>query len=83
MDLSDSGLKVLSIYGSEDSVLNMQKYTSCLVNLPRGYIESVIDGGCHAYFGSYGTQKGDGEPTITPAEQVQQTTEFILKNIIY
>lgn len=77
MDLSDSGLKVLSIYGSEDSVLNMQKYTSCLVNLPRGYIESVIDGGCHAYFGSYGEQSGDGIPTISREEQIRLTVEAI------
>jgi len=27
--------------------------------------ETIIDGGCHAGFGSYGAQKGDGAPVIS------------------
>ena len=83
VDISSSGLNVISVYGSNDGVLDMNKYNESLSLLPADTKELVINGGCHAYFGSYGTQKGDGKPTITPAEQVQQTTEFILKNIIY
>ena len=83
VDISRSGLNVISVYGSNDGVLDMNKYNESLSLLPADTKELVINGGCHAYFGSYGTQKGDGEPTITSAEQVQQTTEFILKNIIY
>lgn len=36
-----------------------------------------IDGGCHAYFGSYGEQDGDGTPTITNAEQIQTTVDLL------
>ncbi len=82
VDISSSGLNVISIYGSNDGVLNMEKYNESISLLPASKKELIIHGGCHAYFGSYGSQKGDGEPTITPAEQVRQTTEFILKNII-
>ena len=59
-DLSDSDLRVFSVYGSEDGVLDMDKYRKYRSNLPEDTYEYVIDGGCHSYFGSYGLQKGDG-----------------------
>jgi len=31
-----------------------------------------------AYFGDYGVQKGDGTPTITREQQVEQTVEAIV-----
>lgn len=76
-DLRDSGLSVLSVYGSNDKVLDMDKYESYKKNLPSGFREYVIQGGCHAYFGSYGRQNGDGEPDITPEEQWDQTANII------
>ena len=45
--------------------------------LPAGFQELVISGGCHAWFGDYGVQDGDGEPTITRAEQIRQTVAAI------
>lgn len=76
-DLADSGLNVLSVYGSEDGVLNMEKYESYRGNLPETTAELVIPGGNHAGFGSYGAQDGDGEASISPAEQIQYTAERI------
>ena len=76
-DLNSSGLDVLSMYGSEDQVLNREKYEGYRGNLPSGAIETVIEGGCHAGFGSYGPQKGDGTPTITGDEQVMRTASKI------
>ena len=64
-DLTDSGLRVYSTYGSEDGVLNREKYEADRPNLPQDTTETVIDGGCHAGFGSYGAQKGDGAPVIS------------------
>jgi hypothetical protein len=82
-DLTSTDLDVLSIYGSEDRVLNAEKYEEYKVNLPEEFVEIVIDGGCHAYFGAYGMQEGDGEPGITCEEQtditVKNITEFINK----
>ena len=79
-DLSASGLKVISIYGSEDGVLNMEKYAANKVNLPALFEEHIIDGGCHAGFGSYGPQDGDGVPTLAGDAQIEETvlllTEF-------
>jgi len=76
-DLSDIGLKVLSVYGSEDKILNREKYDENKTNLPDDFTEIVIEGGCHAYFGMYGNQEGDGTPTITQSEQIEITAEKI------
>ena len=77
-DLKDTGLAVLSLYGSEDGVLNLEKYDGYFDNLPGGTVELVIDGGNHAGFGSYGAQEGDGTATISPAEQVSCAADAIL-----
>ena len=69
--------RVLSIYGSEDRVLNMEKYEEGRANLPADYTELIIDGGCHAYFGAYGAQEGDGVPTITAETQWDITAQAI------
>ena len=78
-DLSDTDLDVLSIYGSEDKVLNREKYDENKLNLPDDFSEVVIEGGCHAYFGMYGVQDGDGTPTISNHEQIRLTVESIIK----
>ncbi len=76
-DLGDINISVLSIFGSEDEVLNKEKYDKNKDNLPTDFTEHVIEGGCHAYFGMYGTQKGDGTPTITNREQIIITATLI------
>ena len=78
-DLSDSSLNVLSVYGSEDKILNLEKYVKNQPNLPDHFIEAIIDGGCHSYFGMYGAQNGDGTPTISNEEQIYQTVDAILE----
>ena len=78
-DLSDTDLDVLSIYGSEDKVLNREKYDENKSNLPDDFCEVVIEGGCHAYFGMYGAQDGDGTPTVSNSEQIVITVENIIK----
>lgn len=77
VDLKDSGLEVYSVYGSNDGVLDMEKYEKYKENLPDDVHEYVIDGGCHSYFGSYGLQKGDGVPDISADEQVHTTIDFL------
>lgn len=76
-DLSETGLRVLTIYGSEDGILNMNKLEKCRDNLPPDSKEMVIEGGCHAYFGTYGDQTGDGAATISRESQILQTAEAI------
>ena len=76
-DLSKEDIKVLSVFGSEDKVMNKEKYDEYKINLPKDFSEEIIGGGCHAYFGMYGEQEGDGTPTITNVEQIQKTAEII------
>ena len=76
-DLRDSGLRVLSIVGTEDGVLNRARYEDGKALLPDGAQELVIKGGCHSYFGSYGMQKGDGTPTISFEAQTALTAEAV------
>jgi len=79
-DISEEGLKVLSIYGSNDGVLNKSHYQKYRKNLPavgKGLTETIIEGGNHAQFASYGAQKGDYMPEITPDEQQEKTAEEI------
>jgi dienelactone hydrolase len=76
-DLTGTTLRVLSVYGSEDGVMNRESYEKNRANLPADTTEVVLDGGCHSQFGSYGPQDGDGIPTISGEEQVRQTAAAI------
>ncbi len=76
-DFSKSDLKVLSVYGSEDRVMNKEKYNEYKDNLPSEFAEKIIDGGNHAFFGMYGAQSGDGEATLTNTKQIEITAEII------
>lgn len=78
-DLSRTDLKVTTIYGSEDGVLNMEKIEEGRALLPEGSVEKCIAGGNHAQFGSYGKQKGDGEAQISGEEQIQETVKIFFK----
>ena len=80
-DLSDTDLRVLSVFGSEDNVMNKESYAEYKANLPEDFTEIEIPGGCHAYFGMYGTQEGDGTPAITNEEQIRLTADYIFELI--
>ena len=76
-DLTDVPFPVLSIYGSEDEVLNRESYAEAQGKLPDDYTEIVLDGGNHGQFGDYGPQEGDGTAAISAVQQQQQTVEAI------
>ena len=76
-NLSDSDLRILSVYGSEDKVMDREKYDKNRNNLPAEFEQVIIEGGCHAGFGMYGPQDGDGKPTISTEEQITQTANII------
>ena len=78
-DLSNCGIEVLSVFGSEDKVMNHDNYNENIANLPVGFKEVIIEGGCHAYFGMYGHQDGDGTPSITNEEQIKITAKEIIE----
>ena len=77
-DLSDTDLSVLSVYGSEDGVLNMQKYEENRMNLPEDMKEVIISGGNHAGFDCYGPQEEDRPATIAMEQQRGETVEAMV-----
>lgn len=72
---------VLSIYGSNDNVLNMEKYNDSKDLIKNNFTEFVIDGGNHAKFGYYGNQSGDGIAQISPELQQNQAANKIISFI--
>ena len=76
-DLTAAPFPVLSVYGSEDEVLNRESYDEAQTKLPAAYTEIVLEGGNHGQFGDYGPQAGDGTATITADQQQQETAEAI------
>lgn len=72
-------IPALSIYGSEDKVLNHKSYEEAgeKERWPDDFSEHIIAGGNHAQFGCYGEQKGDGQAGITRQDQQTQTAELI------
>ena len=81
VDLSETELNVISIYGENDLVLNRKSYEKNRSHLPEPVWELVIPGGNHAQFGSYGEQDRDGAAEITAKEQRAVTTAFCLEHM--
>lgn len=75
-------LSVVSIYGSEDKVLNMESLEAGREYMPADYTELCVEGGNHAWFAYYGEQDGDGTASITREEQQKQTVDAILNIIV-
>ncbi len=77
-DLSGSGLRVLSLRGSRDGVAAPEEIAAADYLLPADTVITVIEGGNHSGFGSYGPQKGDLEASITKDEQHRIIAESML-----
>lgn len=76
-DLSDTDLGAIIVYGEHDQVLNRDKLQENASLLPQGALTVQLPGGNHAGFGAYGPQEGDGQATIAPKEQQEQTAELV------
>ena len=76
----DENVRTVTIYGSEDGVLNRTKMEEAKQYLPQDSAAYVIEGGNHAQFGNYGIQDGDGNASVSAEEQQRRTVELILEN---
>lgn len=78
-DLTGQNIRVLSIYGSNDEIVNKEllQERETLLAEERQLLE--IAGGNHAGFGQYGDQAGDGEAEITSTNQIKKTVEAIVR----
>lgn len=57
--------EVLSLWGTHDGLATPDQVQASQANLPVRSTFTAIDGGVHAFFGDYGPQPGDGQPTIS------------------
>lgn len=73
------GIRLLSIYGSEDGCLDREAYGKSRDDRPADTQETVIEGGNHAQFGDYGLQSGDGNAAISSETQWNETADTIMK----
>lgn len=78
----DDALAVVTVYGSEDGVLNRAKLEKGRQYMPGSAREYEIVGGNHAQFGNYGRQAGDGAAVLSAQEQQRRTVEAILQSMI-
>ncbi len=83
-DLSDSTIKVSSIYGVEDGLATKEKIDASRALLPADTTWVQIEGGNHAQFGWYGDQPGDNPATVSRTEQqaqIIQATMNLLQSV--
>lgn len=78
-DFSKSDVKVLSLWGSNDKVADLNKVKEAKKLMPSDAEFIELKGGNHGGFGDYGHQKGDGDATITNEEQMREASEYIIK----
>ena len=80
-DLSQTNLKVLSLYAEYDGLSTEEKIFDKASNLPTDTVYVKILGGNHAQFGMYGEQSGDLQATIPVLEQqneiIKATLDFL------
>lgn len=77
--LAASRLPVMRIYGTRDTVADVEKLERTKPNLPPDTKHIRIDGGNHSQFGCYGFQPGDWPATISREAQQRLTLEALLE----
>jgi len=76
-DLSQSKLKLVSIYGDKDLILNREKLETTKEQAPPESFYYEMPGANHSGFGDYGQQEGDGVATLSREEQIGETIKVI------
>lgn len=79
ISLANVRMPVTRVYGTRDTVADVEKLERTKANLPPDATHVRIDGGNHSQFGSYGFQPGDWPATISRDEQRRQTLAAVLE----
>jgi Alpha/beta hydrolase family len=77
-NLSDSSIRVVSIYASLDGLATIDKINASRALLPANTTWVQIEGGNHGQFGWYGNQSGDNPATISRVDQQKQVIQATL-----
>lgn len=78
VDLSGSGLPVLSLAGANDRLSTAEKIGSAAHLLPADAVFETIPDASHAQFGDYGPQPGDGPQDADDAEVRDAITDAVV-----
>ncbi len=78
-NLTESDIKVVSIYATQDGLATEDKINASRKLLPTDTAWVQINGGNHAQFGWYGNQSGDNPATISRQDQQVQLTQATLE----
>lgn len=81
VDLSESAMPVMSIYGTNDNLAQPAKISDTQYLLPSTVQWISLKGANHSQFGWYGFQKGDNKADITREEQQKEIVEATLELI--
>lgn len=71
-------IPVLSIYGSNDKILNLKSYNDSKSLIKNNFTENIINGGNHGQFGNCGFLKEDGNATVNSTVQQNETVNYII-----
>ena len=66
---------VTSVFATNDGLATPEDIESSRADLPDSARFVPVDGAVHAFFGDYGPQPGDGEPTISHDEARTQISD--------
>ena len=75
-----TNLQIHSLSVSCDGLATLAKIAAAKHLLPPATTFTVIQGGIHGYFGDYGTQDGDGQPTIS---RVAALNQIIASSLVF
>ncbi len=76
--LADTDIEVLSLYGDNDEIVDLDLLKERRNILPERAIFTELEGANHSGFADYGEQDGDGEAMITAEEQIGLSVEYII-----
>lgn len=79
VDLSESGLHVVSLVGTLDSVIAINKIDETRGQLPANTRFIILEEGNHAQFGDYGDQRGDTPARMPRTVQQDLTVKAIVE----
>ncbi len=71
--------EVLSVSASNDGLATPADIEASVPNLPEGSAFLTVEGAVHSFFGDYGPQPGDGQPTISHDEARTQISNASLE----
>jgi pimeloyl-ACP methyl ester carboxylesterase len=76
--LAKTPVRVTRVYGTRDTVADVEKLEATRRNLPASTRMVAIDGGNHSQFGCYGFQPGDWPATVSRETQQRITRQALI-----